>query len=130
MIILTIRTDKPVAEIGLYEDYDCLAQEAWEAHRSLAETIHGKIETLLKSRQKTWHDIEGLACYKGPGSFTGLRIGLSVGNALAYGLNRPIVGSTGLNWQKSGIAALLSGKNEQTVLPEYGSPVHITIPKK
>jgi tRNA threonylcarbamoyladenosine biosynthesis protein TsaB len=130
MIILTIRTDKPAAEIGLFEDNNSLAQETWEAHRSLAETIHGKIEALLKRQHKTWHDIEGLACYKGPGSFTGLRIGLSVGNTLAYGLNRPIVGTTDPNWRENGIAALLSGKHEQTVLPEYGSPVHITLPKK
>jgi tRNA threonylcarbamoyladenosine biosynthesis protein TsaB len=39
------------------------------------------------------HDIEGVVCFKGPGSFTGLRIGLTVGNALAYAQNIPVVAS-------------------------------------
>ena len=130
MIILTIRTDKPEAEIGLLDNNRSQAQVSWAAHRELAETIHQKIEGLLSSRHKTWQNIEGLICYKGPGSFTGLRIGLSVSNTLAYGLSLPIVGTTGPGWQKDGVDALLLGQNEQIVLPEYGSPVHITIAKK
>jgi tRNA threonylcarbamoyladenosine biosynthesis protein TsaB len=130
LIILTIRTDKPEAELGLFEDNKPLAQVSWEAHYQLAETIHSKIEDMLKSRHKTWHDIEAIACYRGPGSFTGLRIGISVGNALAYSQNVPIVGTTGSNWQTNAIEALLNGTNEQTILPEYGAPAHITAAKK
>jgi len=77
MIILTIRTDKPAAEIGLFEDNNSLAQETWEAHRSLAETIHGKIEALLKSQHRTWHDIEGLACYRALAALLGYGLALA-----------------------------------------------------
>ncbi len=49
MIILTIRTDKPEAEIGLYDGEQQLAYEMWSAHRQLAETIHTKIKELLDS---------------------------------------------------------------------------------
>ncbi len=129
MIVLTIRTDKPEAEIGLYDNNKELAYEKWPAHRQLAETIHQKIEALLKSQHKDWPDIQGIVCYKGPGSFTGLRIGLTVANALAAGLGVPIAGSTGHDWQTTGLTAIASGQSEQLVLPEYGSPVHITLPK-
>ena len=81
MLILTIRTDKPEAEIGLFEDNKQLAYEMWQAHRELSDTIHKKIEKLLKSQKKDWQNIDGIVCFKGPGSFTGLRIGLTVGNA-------------------------------------------------
>ncbi len=129
MIILTIRTDKPEAEIGLFEDEKELIYESWEAHRQLAETIHGRIEIMLKSRNKTWADLEGIICFQGPGSFTGLRIGLTVANALAASIEIPVVGKEGNDWIVKGIESLLAGNNNGVVIPEYGSPVHITPPK-
>jgi tRNA threonylcarbamoyladenosine biosynthesis protein TsaB len=129
MIILTIRTDKPEAEIGLYKDNQRLAYETWTAHRELAETIHVQIAKILQFASKKWNDVEGTVVYKGPGSFTGLRIGLSVANALAYGLNVPIM-AEGENWIETGISRLLKGDADALALPEYGAPVHITKPKK
>jgi len=129
MLILTIRTDKPDAEIGLFNDGTKLAYSTWPAHRQLAETIHLKINELLASQNHELNDLDGLVVFKGPGSFTGLRIGLSVANALAYGLRIPIVSVTGANWLEKGSRAIKRGKDEQTALPEYGSPPHITLPK-
>lgn len=130
MLILTIRTDKPEAELALYEDDNQLAAKNWQAHRQLAETIHTTIAELLQSQKKSVHDIEGIVAYQGPGSFTGLRIGLSVANALAYSLAIPAVASTGSTWQDDGIGDLLSGKSSEVLLPEYGADVHITEQKK
>lgn len=130
MLILTIRTDKPDAEIGLYHDSEQLRYESWTAHRQLAETLHQKIAGLLTLEQKTIGDLEGIVCFEGPGSFTGLRIGLSVGNALSYGLAMPIAGAQGDAWKEDGIDRLLAGENDTAVLPFYGAPVHITEQKK
>jgi tRNA threonylcarbamoyladenosine biosynthesis protein TsaB len=91
MLILTLRTDNPEAEVGLYDDEEQLSYETWTAHRQLAETIHGKVKALLGTKGKDWHDVQGVVAYQGPGSFTGLRIGLTVANALAQGLQVPIV---------------------------------------
>jgi len=129
VLILTIRTDKPEAEVGLFEGTQELAYEKWLAHRQLAETIHSKIEDLLTQQQKSWSDIEALACYKGPGSFTGLRIGLTVGNALASGLGVPVVSQNGKDWISKALKRLQKNENEAVAMPEYGSPVHITAPK-
>ncbi len=129
MVILALRTDKPEVEIGLFNDKQQLAYDTWSAHRQLAETIHLKIADILKSQNKDWSDIQAIVCYKGPGSFTGLRIGLSVANALTYSLKMPIVGTTGRDWIKLGIKDLLAGTNQQTVMPEYGAEVHVTMPK-
>lgn len=126
MIILTIRTDKPEAEVGLYNDTKQLAYICWQAHRELGATIHTKIDELLHAQAHTLHDVQGIVCFQGPGSFTGLRIGLTVGNALAYALNIPIVATQEPRWLEQGIADLLAGKNEKIALPEYGSPVHTT----
>lgn len=129
MLIVTIRTDKPDAEVGLYDNDHQLKYEVWHAHRELSSTIHAKIAELLNSRGKTWRDLEGIVCFKGPGSFTGLRIGLTVANALAYGLSIPIVAAQD-DWIEQGVARLLRGERDQVALPEYGGEAHITVPKK
>jgi len=129
MLILTLRTDKPEAEIGLFQDDQQLTYETWQAHRELAETIHLKIRDVLQAKEKTIHDVEAVAIYQGPGSFTGLRIGITVANALAGGLRVPIIGTPGEDWLKSSLDKLAQGQNDQLVLPEYGADVHITLPK-
>jgi len=131
MLILTLRTDKPEAELGLYDDQARLAYSTWLAHRELAETIHQHIEALIKETSHTIHDLRGIVVFKGPGSFTGLRIGLSVANALAYSLIIPIVSTEGdSGWLADGISRLKQGENERVAMPEYGSPPNITPPRK
>lgn len=130
MLVLTIRTDNPQAEIGLFDDGQKSAYETWYAHRQLAETIHTKINDLLQSQDRKLRDITGVICFKGPGSFTGLRIGLSVGNALAYGLGTPIISTMGKDWIAEGIRRLTAGEDERIALPEYGHDANITKPRK
>jgi tRNA threonylcarbamoyladenosine biosynthesis protein TsaB len=130
MTILTIRTDKPEAEIGIYSGGQQVAYKAWHAHRELAETLHAAIRDLLKGNDMTMKDLDGIVCYKGPGSFTGLRIGLTVANAISYAEDIPIVGETGDDWQGRGNGRIEDGANDKVVMPEYGADVHITTPKK
>jgi tRNA threonylcarbamoyladenosine biosynthesis protein TsaB len=129
MLILTVRTDKPESEIGLYDNEQQLAYETWQAHRELSDTIHLKIKDLLTSQKEELANIQGIVAYLGPGSFTGLRIGLSVANALADGLDIPIVGSQTDDWLVHGVKRLQAGENDHVALPEYGAPVHITAQK-
>ena len=129
-MILTLRTDKPTAEIGLYDGDQQVSYVTWEAHRQLAETVHSKIEELLRQQHLSLQDISGIVCFQGPGSFTGLRIGLSVANALAVGLGVPIVAEQGENWINDGARRLRYGDNDIQALPFYGADVHITPQKK
>lgn len=130
MLILAVRTDKPEAEIGLFDGRTQLSFEIWYAHRELSVTLHQKIADIFAKHKKEFQDLEGIVAFKGPGSFTGLRIGLTVCNSLAYSLGIPMVGSQGEDWITDGIDRILAGKDDAIVLPEYGSPVHITTQKK
>ncbi len=130
MLVLTLRTDHPEAEIGLFEDGVQMAYEKWQAHRHLAETIHQKINDLLASCDAQLTNLHGIGIFTGPGSFTGLRIGMSVANALSYSLNIPIAGATGSNWQPQVLDELTKNGQNRMALPEYGSPVHVTPPRK
>jgi tRNA threonylcarbamoyladenosine biosynthesis protein TsaB len=129
MIILSLRTDKPEAEIGLFDGNTQLAYSTWQAHRELAETLHTQLRAELNKAGLQLSGIQGLVVYQGPGSFTGLRIGVSVANALAYGLQIAIVGQQGDSWLADGQKRLQSGENDGVVIPEYGSPPHTTTPK-
>lgn len=133
MLIVTLRTDKPEAELRLYDDAAQVAYETWHAHRELAETLHQKIQTVLESHGKQLSDLQGIVCFEGPGSFTGLRIGLTVANALAYSYHIPIVAThddSHESWSDCGIRRLRAGESDAIALPVYGAPAIVTTPKK
>lgn len=130
MIILAIKTDQPKATVAVYQDNQELGKYDWEAGRQLAETLHQVIASTLKEVGKDWQDVEGIVGYSGPGSFTGLRIGLTTANTLAYAQNIPIVGQGGTeDWLQRGIERLEAGQNDSQILPEYGANPHITSPR-
>lgn len=130
MIALTIRTDKPEAEIGLYNDQNQLAYRTWQAHRELSSTILSTIKQLLKEQNLELESINGIVVYPGPGSFTGLRIGTSVANSLAHALGVPIVAGDTDTWQQTGVDQLLAGANNSVVVPEYGALPNVSTPKR
>ena len=98
----------------------------WQAGRTLARGLL----KFLEEKTGDLHDIRGIGVMKGPGSFTGLRIGLTVANTLVDNLNIPIVGAMGEDWQKVALKKLRAGENEKIVMPEYGAAAHITAPRK
>jgi tRNA threonylcarbamoyladenosine biosynthesis protein TsaB len=130
MIILAFRTDKPEAELYLYEHGKKLAEIKWQAHRELAETLNTKIDEILNKSSISYKNLQGILIFKGPGSFTGLRIGMSVANALAYAQDIPIVAAGGEDWIEKGLQDLKIGNNDISAIPEYGSQAHITKPRK
>jgi len=129
-MILTLRTDKPEAEIGLFDGRKRIQYTTWQAHRELAETIHDRIHTLLKAAGKDWPDLTGVVVFKGPGSFTGLRIGITVANALSYSYKVPIVGTVDESWVQVGLTMLENGKDDHMITPEYGADANISLPRK
>jgi|SRR3989344_10048 len=125
-MILTIRTDKPEAELGLYDsEGKQLSYIAWQAHRELSSTILKKLVDCLSQINSDVNSVEAIVFYEGPGSFTGLRIGASLANAMEV----PVVNATGVNWIDSGIEKLKAGTHGPAV-PKYGAGAHITKPKK
>jgi tRNA threonylcarbamoyladenosine biosynthesis protein TsaB len=130
MIILALRTDKPEAELYLLDGQKRLAEIKWQAHLKLAETLNGKIEEILNQSSICYEDLDGIAVYKGPGSFTGLRIGISVANALAYAGSLPIAARGNGTWLEDAVGALAKGHGDKAATPEYGAPARITQPRR
>lgn len=128
-MILLLDTSTPICRLS-FIDGDWRYDTMWEAGRGLAKGLLAFLEQELSFQDKTWQDVTGLAVYQGPGSFTGLRIGITVFNSLAYANSLPIVGVMGDNWRAEGIARLAAGENDEIVLPEYGGEANITKPRK
>lgn len=127
---ILLDTSTSTCRLSVLKDGGEVASYEWLAERQLAKGLHAFIAEKLAESGITWHDISGIGVYRGPGSYTGLRIGLTVMNTLADALKVPIVGATGESWQEEVILALDSGQNDQIVLPEYGGEANITTPRK
>ncbi len=129
-MILAMRTDRPEAELYLIEKNQIVTHETWQAHRELADTILQKINTILESKNCKLADIGGLIVFTGEGSFTGLRIGTTVANAIAYSNNVPIVVSSGSDWIDTGLKEIKEAKPGKLAVPIYHSEPNITQSKK
>jgi tRNA threonylcarbamoyladenosine biosynthesis protein TsaB len=130
-MIIAIRTDQPQAEVGVHtSDGTRLSYHTWLAHRQLSATLLGVIRDELSKQAKSFEDVTGIIVFKGPGSFTGLRIGITVANSLAYGLGIPIAGAESDQWIANGLQELQANHDDKLVMPTYGAEANITVVKK
>jgi tRNA threonylcarbamoyladenosine biosynthesis protein TsaB len=128
---IALRTDTATAELVLLSPSGSeLASERWEAGRQLSSQLLDHIQTLLLQQAPGWEALTGVIVFRGPGSFTGLRIGVAVANAIAYAQAIPIVGTDGDQWVAAGITRLQAGETDTQVVPNYGAPPNITKPRK
>jgi len=88
------------------------------------------IEDLCVKSDIELSGISGIIVYEGPGSYTGLRIGISIVNALGSSFDIPSVGSGGDNWLLEGFAELGRKSGFSQVTPVYGGDVYTTKPRK
>ncbi|HSX01404.1 MAG TPA: tRNA (adenosine(37)-N6)-threonylcarbamoyltransferase complex dimerization subunit type 1 TsaB [Candidatus Saccharimonas sp.] len=101
----------------------------WESGRTLADQLLARLSEAIAHAGQQPADLAGIIVYSGPGSFTSLRIGHSVANALADSLGVPVVGAQGEHWLADGLAALSSTPAGRPALPHYGANANITKPK-
>lgn len=128
-MILLLDTSTPECRLT-FVDGDWRYDAKWEANRELAKGLLEYIQSQLEAQGKKWTDLSGLGVFKGPGSFTGLRIGITVLNTVSYSENIPIVGEISEAWQETAVNRLLKGESDKIVLPEYGGDANITQPRK
>lgn len=128
-MILALDTSTPVCRISVFVD-DVWHDHEWDAGRGLAKGLLGNLQEVLSEYRETLSTVSGLIAFQGPGSYTGLRIGLTVLNTIASAQHIPIVGATGDDWRDDGLARIKSGADDQLVMPEYGGEPHITTPRK
>jgi tRNA threonylcarbamoyladenosine biosynthesis protein TsaB len=90
MKILGIDTSTMMGAVGIVDDELLIAEMRTNVSLTYSERLMEHIDTLLKSARLTFDDIEGFAVSVGPGSFTGLRIGIAAVKAMAYASGKPV----------------------------------------
>lgn len=91
MLTLSLSTSSARGSLCLGLNDKILAETSWQKQTSHSEIITQALEQLVDTAKVNLKDLQLLICSQGPGSFTGLRVGLSVVRSLAYSYQIPII---------------------------------------
>lgn len=137
MKILAVETSSPVAAVAVSDDSGLLGEYILDNGKTHSQRLVYMIGELLKSLELSIKDIDIFAASSGPGSFTGLRIGIATIKAMAFAAEKPVISVPTLDALAYNIPAegvlvcpIMDARNNQvyTALYKYESnlPVNIT----
>ncbi len=104
-MLLAVDTSTSRAGIALY-DGDVLHESVWHAGRDHGRLLMPAVEDAMRRLGRTPADLTAVAAARGPGSFTGLRVGLAVAQGLAVALQIPLYGVGSLDVLAGGLPPL------------------------
>jgi len=90
-LILSIETSAPICSVAIHQDGKLKGISEVAVENSHSEVLTVLIENLLKNTFTDKSQLNAIAVSIGPGSYTGLRIGLSTAKGLSYALNIPLI---------------------------------------
>lgn len=132
MNTLVVDTSDKMARFALVQGGKLTNQTEWVAHRELSNTFYLKLDELLGRSKFEYKDLDSIIVVRGPGSFTGLRIGIVIVNAFSYALNIATAGV--IQKEKMDLTEIYKeGKKDlakgQIIEPFYGREPNITTKK-
>lgn len=92
MLILALESSAKAASVALMQDAELLAQYSQCSGLTHSRTLLPMVEDMLKNTDKKLADVDLIAVAHGPGSFTGIRIGVSTVKGLAWASDKKCVG--------------------------------------
>ena len=111
-LLLNIETSTTLCSVSIAKEGKIIAVKEINEGYTHAENLHVFIEEVLKKSGKTPKDLNAIAVGGGPGSYTGLRIGVSAAKGLAFALQIPLIA---VNTLQTMTAAAIS-KNRSDLL--------------
>jgi len=136
MIILGIDTATSVASVALMDDEKLIGLMTLNDKKTHSQKLMVLIESLFEQTGIGIHDVDKIAVAVGPGSFTGLRIGVTTAKALAHGARKPVVEISALESLAAGlihknVCAMFDARRDTVFTGIYGedglsdSQIHI-----
>jgi tRNA threonylcarbamoyladenosine biosynthesis protein TsaB len=126
MRVLALDTSGLMGGVCLFDAEGVLGDLTIRVHRGHASCLHELIRRLMDTCRTSLSELDGVAITIGPGSFTGLRIGLSAAKGLAYALGKPLVGVSTLEALAANVAVsslpvfpTLDARKGQVFVAEY-----------
>lgn len=107
-MLVAIDTATDQASVALHDGFRVRAEHNWEAPRRHTTELSPRLADAMAQVGISPKQLSGLAVTRGPGSFTGLRIGISVAKGLAMARNLPLVGVPTLD-----VVASAQGRDER-----------------
>jgi len=104
VLLLAIDSSQDIGTLALGQDQELLAEHHFHHKMDLLRRITPNLEHMLSDSGRSVADLDGVVVSLGPGSFTGLRIGVTIAKTLAYTLAEPIVGVGTLHAVARGVA--------------------------
>lgn len=108
--------------IGLAKDHVLIAKKECEAWQQQSELLVAELDKLLKANQVERSEIGEVIVSKGPGSYTGVRIALTVAKVLSFVLNCPLFLASSLEMMKAGDAptiCLVNARSKRSYIGVY-----------
>jgi len=93
---LTIDTSTDIASLVLIQNGEALAESTWRCEQSHTTQLLPHLVDLLAQNKLSLQSISGVMVVKGPGSYNGLRVGISTAKGLAFSLGIPLIGLSSL----------------------------------
>ena len=90
-MFIAVDTATRLLGIALHNGYDLLAEQSWYTRNSHNIELAAAVEKMLTQAQVAPPDVTGIAISQGPGSFTGLRIGMAFAKSMAFALQVPLI---------------------------------------
>jgi tRNA threonylcarbamoyladenosine biosynthesis protein TsaB len=92
VIVLGLDTSGYTNAVGIVNDNKVLADRSFPAKTDSLEQIVANIDDVLKGAGLTIEKVDGIGVGLGPGSWTGIRVGVTVGKMLAFAAGKPVAG--------------------------------------
>lgn len=128
MKILAVDTSCAVATVAVMENEKLLGEYILNHKKTHSQKIVPMIKEMMDSLELTSADIDIFAASSGPGSFTGLRIGITTVKAMAYAVNKPLISVPTLDAlaynipiSESLICPIMDARNDQVYTAVYKS---------
>lgn len=92
MKILALDSSGLVASVAIVEDDNLIAEYTLNYKKTHSQTLLPMVDEIVRMTETDLHTIDAIAVAKGPGSFTGLRIGTATVKGLGLALDKPVIG--------------------------------------
>lgn len=96
MLLLSLETSGGTGGLCISRDHEILFEKTWERERSQSEFLTLQIAQSISDLKLDCSDFDAFAVNQGPGSFTGIRIGLSIIKTLSYLTQKPVISCNSL----------------------------------
>jgi tRNA threonylcarbamoyladenosine biosynthesis protein TsaB len=134
--ILLINTALQEASVGIAMDGKLVAQIGNSIQKDHASFLHPAIESICKNNGITLKDLKAVSVINGPGSYTGLRVGLSAAKGFCYANQIPLICINTLEWMAFGnleqasdlVVPMIDARRMEVFTAVYSKQMHLVVP--